>query len=60
MHICFGFKDENFVKQLYQQMAVSSSCCAFAWSKWNNDVGEEKIVVQATEWSSSNIPSEVQ
>jgi len=47
------------VDQLHQQMAVSASCCSYSWSKWNNDIGEEKIIVQATEWLSPKIPSEV-
>ena len=40
-------------------MALSASCCSYTWSKWNNDIGQEKVVVQACEWNSPKIPTEV-
>jgi len=51
-------KEESFVDTLYQHMAVSASCCSYTWSKWNSDIGQEKVVVQACEWNSPKIPSE--
>lgn len=40
-------------------MALSASAFSYAWSKWNNDIGEEKVVVQATEWMQTSPPDEV-
>jgi len=51
-------KVDSLMDQLYQHMALSASCCSYTWSKWNNDIGEEKVVVQACEWNSPKIPTE--
>uniref|UniRef100_H2ZH40 Uncharacterized protein n=1 Tax=Ciona savignyi TaxID=51511 RepID=H2ZH40_CIOSA len=32
--------------RIYEQMAVLSSNFAFSWSKWNNDAGSEKVILQ--------------
>ncbi|NXN40389.1 CASC1 protein, partial [Rhinoptilus africanus] len=33
----------------YQQMALVASAFAFAWSKWNREAGQEKVVFKASE-----------
>uniref|UniRef100_A0A3B3I160 Dynein axonemal intermediate chain 7 n=1 Tax=Oryzias latipes TaxID=8090 RepID=A0A3B3I160_ORYLA len=37
----------------YQQMALLASACAFSWSKWNTQCGDEHLVMQvpAGRWS---------
>uniref|UniRef100_H2ZH42 Uncharacterized protein n=1 Tax=Ciona savignyi TaxID=51511 RepID=H2ZH42_CIOSA len=35
--------------RIYEQMAVLSSNFAFSWSKWNNDAGSEKVILQVCE-----------
>ncbi|XP_022108639.1 axonemal 84 kDa protein-like isoform X2 [Acanthaster planci] len=34
---------------IYHQMALCASHFAFAWSKWNSEVGAEKVIVQGTQ-----------
>uniref|UniRef100_A0A3P9KA85 Cancer susceptibility candidate 1 n=1 Tax=Oryzias latipes TaxID=8090 RepID=A0A3P9KA85_ORYLA len=33
----------------YQQMALLASACAFSWSKWNTQCGDEHLVMQVCE-----------
>ncbi|XP_057317605.1 dynein axonemal intermediate chain 7-like isoform X2 [Hydractinia symbiolongicarpus] len=51
-------KVEGLVGPLHEQMALSASAFSYAWSKWNSDIGEEKVVVQATEWVQTSPPDE--
>ena len=47
------------LKCLYQQMALSACSFSFSWSRWNSVCDEEKVVLQATEWLSSQPPKKV-
>ena len=40
-------------------IALIASSFSCTWSKWNNDIGEEKVVIQAAEWLSAEFPEEV-
>ncbi|XP_065646829.1 dynein axonemal intermediate chain 7 isoform X3 [Hydra vulgaris] len=47
-------KDIILLKSLYQQMSLLACSFSFCWSKWNSFCDEENVVLQATEWISSN------
>ena len=36
-------------------MALTASCFMYQYSRWNNDVGEDKIVLKASETIDGNI-----
>jgi len=42
-------KHPLLVDRLYDQMGLVASAMAFSWSKWNSEVDENSIVIQATE-----------
>lgn len=52
-------QDLKLEKNIYEQMALTSSSFAYSWSRWNSDCGKEKIVVQATELQRDEPPMEV-
>lgn len=49
------FQEETFAASVYQHMALTASCFMYQHSRWNNDVGEDKIVLEASETIDGNI-----
>ncbi|XP_070199022.1 dynein axonemal intermediate chain 7 homolog isoform X1 [Littorina saxatilis] len=42
-------KNSMVTDRLYEQMGLVASTMAFSWSRWNSEVGEDSIVIQASE-----------
>lgn len=38
------------LENIYDQMALMSSCVAFTWSKWNTTVMKDQLIIQASPW----------
>ena len=56
---CTLSQDTDVENGLYQQMALTASHFAYSWSKWNNDSGTERIILQGCEKLEDDIPLDV-
>uniref|UniRef100_A0A3B3H620 Dynein axonemal intermediate chain 7 n=1 Tax=Oryzias latipes TaxID=8090 RepID=A0A3B3H620_ORYLA len=49
VHTCRKVTNPTTEHAAYQQMALLASACAFSWSKWNTQCGDEHLVMQVCE-----------